>query len=174
MGVLRMLNHRGCTRSRRSTRRCRSPMTGFRSSSRPGCHRQRTRTCSTTICTGSRCRCRRVRTLTVRRCTTGSRFARRTAWTGCGTPKADSGWITASSWSQWIGAGFPASWYNQQYYWGVQVSNQTSTNYTLNSSWLRPWKLVQQTAAPPQLQSPVDGFRVDGEQPGAAHVLDTR
>ena len=79
-------------------------------------------------------------------------------WTGCATPKADSGWITANSWDAWIGLGFPADWYNQQYYWGVQVSNLTSTNYTLNSSWLRPWKLYNNAAAPPQLQSPVDGF----------------
>ncbi len=79
-------------------------------------------------------------------------------WTGCGTPKADSGWITSNSWSQWQGAGFPADWYNQQYYWGVQVSNVTSTNYTLNSSWLRPWKLYNDAAATPQLISPVAGF----------------
>ena len=86
-------------------------------------------------------------------------------WTGCGTPKADSGWITSSSWNQWIGVGFPADWYNQQYYWGVQVSNLTSTGYTLNSSWLRPWKLYNSSAAPPQLISPVDGFTWTANNP---------
>lgn len=80
------------------------------------------------------------------------------SWTGCGSPWADSGWITSSSWNQWIGVGIPASWYDQQLYWGVQVSNLTSTNYTLNSSWLRHWKLYNNVAATPQPDSPAEGF----------------
>lgn len=80
------------------------------------------------------------------------------SWSGCSTPKADSGWITANSWNQWIGVGFPASWYNQQYYWGVQVSNQTSGGFVLNSAWLRPWQLTNSVAPTPQLVSPLTGF----------------
>ncbi|MBI4933671.1 MAG: hypothetical protein HY828_07320 [Actinobacteria bacterium] len=92
-------------------------------------------------------------------------------WTGCATVPGsvwlDSGWTTSNSFSDWVGLGFHASWYNQQLYWGVEVSNQTSTGFQLPSAWMRPWKLYNYAAAAPQLVSPVDGVRWSPANPPA-------
>ncbi|HRE00514.1 MAG TPA: hypothetical protein PLV68_04395, partial [Ilumatobacteraceae bacterium] len=82
-------------------------------------------------------------------------------WVGCagsGMIRDDSGWLSSPSYSKWLSVGFPASWYNQQLYWGVQVSNLTSSGYVMQSWWMRPWKLYNNSAASPSLISPVDGF----------------
>ncbi len=87
-----------------------------------------------------------------------------TSWSACGnTPYAvwfDSGWTTTNDYYQWVGLGFPASYYNQQLYWGVQVSNSPSgAGFVQSSQWLNRWKLVNQgLASQPQAQSPLDGF----------------
>ena len=57
--------------------------------------------------------------------------------------------------SQNVGAGLVASWYNQQFYWGVQVSNLTQLSVARwrygNSCGVvvlvRPWKLINDVAA---------------------------
>jgi len=92
-----------------------------------------------------------------------------TTWNGCastpGSVWMDSGWIPSNTFNNWNGAGMPASWYNQQLYWGVQVSNLTSSPFQLASGWMRPWMLYNNAAPAPQLVSPVDGFKWAPQSP---------
>lgn len=103
------------------------------------------------------------------------------SWAACAsTPGAvwrDSGWTGSSTdqspsapyaYDQWIGVGFPADWYNQQLYWGVQISNSSSgAGFVMSSSWMRRWRLQNQgLASQPQASSPADGFEwIPGKPP---------
>ena len=96
------------------------------------------------------------------------------SWATC-VIQDDSGWISSNAYSKFVGTGAPPAWYNQQFYWGVQLWNGTllavpgggSVPNVLNSSWLRPWKLYNNVAASPSLLSPADGFRWAPNVPAA-------
>ena len=81
------------------------------------------------------------------------------SWATCGII-LDSGFTTSPSYTYGLGAGLPAGFYNNTYYWGVATSTSPSgTGQDWYSGWLNSWRLYNNAPPDPQLVAPADGFR---------------
>ena len=76
-------------------------------------------------------------------------------WDSVGNPDATPWSYTSTLWSP--GPGLTASFYNQQLYWRVMVSNSPGGGLISYSPW-NSWMLINTCPATPQLNSPAQGF----------------
>jgi RHS repeat-associated protein len=73
------------------------------------------------------------------------------SWSNCSfVYSGDSGWIASSSWSGPYppGPGLPASFYNQPFYWGVEIAgtnNPGATDLVVQSTSFNQWTLVNRS-----------------------------